>query len=362
MNFSAIYNILLNGKPKEGGIPLRIAVDAFGGDHAPHAVVKGCVEAAKAISDDIILVGREQELTALLQKEEVPEGRITICNASEVIETGDHPVEAIRHKKDSSLVVALQLVKEGKADAVVSAGNTGAYLAGAFRILGRMKGVKRPALTTIMPTVGQNPGVLLDVGANADCRPQHLVQFAHMGSIYAAEVLGIKNPRVALLNIGAEEAKGNALTKETHLLLKQEKLNFVGNIEPRDVLSGSADVVVCDGFTGNVVIKLIEGTAGTLFSMLKKAFYQNMATKLAAAVLKPGLKTIKDKMDYSAYGGAPFLGIDGVVFKAHGSSDAEAIANCVKAAARYLAADVNGKIKASVETAATAEAAEDKEV
>lgn len=338
---------------------MRIAVDAFGGDKAPHEIVKGCVAAIQEIDDDIILVGREQEIADVLQSEAVPEGRITICNASEVIETGDHPVEAVRHKKDSSLVVSLRLVKEGKADAVVSAGNTGAYLAGAFRILGRMKGIKRPALTTVMPTVGKNPGVLLDVGANADCRPQHLVQFAQMGSIYASSVLNIENPRVALLNIGAEEAKGNALTKEAHQLLKQVNLNFTGNIEPRYVLSGSADVVVCDGFTGNVVIKLIEGTASTLFSMLKQVFFKSFATKLAAGILKPGLKSIKNQMDYSAYGGAPFLGIDGVVFKAHGSSDRVAIANCIKAASRYLSAGVNDKIKAAIEAAAENEAAEE---
>lgn len=338
---------------------MKIAVDAFGGDHAPHEIVKGCVAAIQEIDDDIIMVGREQEIADVLRKEAVPEGRITICNASEVIETGDHPVEAVRHKKDSSLVVSLRLVKEGKADAVVSAGNTGAYLAGAFRILGRMKGIKRPALTTVMPTVGKNPGVLLDVGANADCRPQHLVQFAQMGSIYASSVLNIENPRVALLNIGAEEAKGNALTKEAHQLLKQENLNFMGNIEPRYVLSGSADVVVCDGFTGNVVIKLIEGTASTLFSMLKQVFFKSFATKLAAGILKPGLQSIKNQMDYSAYGGAPFLGIDGVVFKAHGSSDRVAIANCIKAASRYLSAGVNDKIKAAIEVAAENEAAEE---
>ncbi len=338
---------------------MKIAVDAFGGDNAPHEIVKGCVAAIQEIDDDIILVGREQEIADILRNEAVPEGRITICNASEVIETGDHPVEAVRHKKDSSLVVSLRLVKEGTADAVVSAGNTGAYLAGAFRILGRMKGIKRPALTTVMPTVGKNPGVLLDVGANADCRPQHLVQFAQMGSIYASSVLNIENPRVALLNIGAEEAKGNALTKEAHQLLKQENLNFMGNIEPRYVLSGSADVVVCDGFTGNVVIKLIEGTASTLFSMLKQVFFKSFATKLAAGILKPGLKSIKNQMDYSAYGGAPFLGIDGVVFKAHGSSDRVAIANCIKAASRYLSAGVNDKIKAAIEVAAENEAAEE---
>lgn len=323
---------------------MRIAVDAFGGDNAPEAIVRGCAIASTKISDEIILVGEETKIKELLAQENVPAGRISIHHASEVIETGEPPVEAIRKKKDSSLVVALQLVKNGEADAVVSAGNTGAYLAGAFRFIGRMKGIKRPALTTPMPTVN-DVGVILDAGANVDCRPEFLLQFAHMGAIYAENVLGIKNPRVALLNIGAEEAKGNSLTKETYGLLKEAPLNFIGNIEPRDVPYGAADVIVCDGFTGNVVIKLIEGTASALFTMLKAVFYKSFITKLAAMILKPGLKGIKAKMDYSEYGGVPLLGVDGVVFKAHGSSDAKAICNAVCAASTYLAAGVNDKIR-----------------
>ncbi len=339
---------------------MRIAVDAFGGDHAPEAVVKGCVAAIKECDAELILVGKEKVIAELLKDEDIPTGRIRIHHAEEVIETGDAPVEAIRRKKDSSLVVAMNLVKSGDADAVVSAGNTGAYLAGAFRFLGRMEGVKRPALTTVMPTVG-SPGVILDVGANADCRPQQLVQFAHMGAVYAENVLEIKKPRVALLNIGAEEAKGNALTKETYQLLKETSLNFVGNIEPRDVPYGVADVIVCDGFTGNVVIKLIEGTASALFTMLKDVFYKSTITKLAAGILKPGLKKVKGRMDYSEYGGAPFLGIDGVVFKAHGSSDAKAIKNAVVAASRYVETGVNEKIKQALSVYTAAEDTEDSE-
>lgn len=338
---------------------MRIAVDAFGGDHAPEAIVKGCAIAATKISDEIILVGDETKIKELLAQENVPAGRISIRHASEVIETGEPPVEAIRKKKDSSLVVALQLVKNGEADAVVSAGNTGAYLAGAFRFIGRMKGIKRPALTTPMPSV-KNVGVILDAGANVDCRPEFLLQFAHMGAIYAENVLGIENPRVALLNIGAEEAKGNSLTKETYGLLKEAPLNFIGNIEPRDVPYGAADVIVCDGFTGNVVIKLIEGTASALFTMLKAVFYKSLITKLAAMILKPGLKTIKAKMDYSEYGGVPLLGVEGVVFKAHGSSNAKAICNAVCAASTYLAAGVNDKIKeALLSQAETSEEADE---
>ncbi len=323
---------------------MRIAVDAFGGDNAPEEIIKGAVLAANQSSDEIILVGDEEKIEALLALESYPENRISIQHASEVIETGDSPVESIRKKKDSSLVVALNLVKSGEADAVVSAGNTGAYLAGAFRILGRMKGILRPALTAVMPTIDK-PGVILDVGANADCRPEHLVQFAHMGALYAKQALHIENPRVALLNIGAEEAKGNSLTKETHALLKEEDLNFIGNIEPRDVPFGMADVIVCDGFTGNVVIKLIEGTASALFKMLKGVFYKNTATKLSAAVLKPGLTTVKAKMDYSEYGGVPLLGIEGVVFKAHGSSDAKAFCNAICAAGDYAKSGVNEAIR-----------------
>ncbi|MBQ9914842.1 MAG: phosphate acyltransferase PlsX [Clostridia bacterium] len=331
---------------------MRIAVDAFGGDNAPDEIVKGALCAAKTLSDEIILVGDEAKLKALLEQADVTAGNISIRHASEVIATGEPPVESIRKKKDSSLVVALNLVKNGEADAVVSAGNTGSYLAGAFRYVGRMKGIARPALTAIMPTV-TNPCVILDVGANADCRPQHLVQFAHMGAIYAQQVLHIENPRVALLNIGAEEEKGNSLTKETYGLLKEENLNFIGNIEPRDVPYGMADVIVCDGFTGNVVIKLIEGTAGALFKMLKGVFYKSLSTKLAASVLKPGLKTVKAKMDYSEYGGVPLLGLNGVVFKAHGSSDAKAFCNAILAASEYLASGVNEKIRNTLTTTAT---------
>ncbi len=339
---------------------MRIAVDAFGGDNAPLEIVKGAISAVGNLpEDEIILVGKENEIKAILEAENASCERISIRHADEVIGTGEHPVEAIRAKKNSSLMVALSMVKNGEADVVVSAGNTGAYLAGAFRTIGRIKGIKRPALTTAIPTEGTARGLLLDVGANADCRPEHLVQFAQMGAIYAAHILKIENPRVALLNIGAEEAKGNALTKETHQLLKeQQDLNFIGNIEPRDVLSGAADVIVCDGFTGNVVIKLIEGTAMTMFSMLKKAFYKSFVTKLAAAILKPGLKVIKSKLDYTEYGGVPLLGINGVVFKAHGSSNSLAFANAIRSARDYAAAGINEQIKALVEASGEEEAEE----
>lgn len=327
---------------------MKIAVDAFGGDHAPEEIVQGCVNATQSLDAEIILVGNEEVISRLLNNKSFPAGKISIVHASEVIETGEAPVEAIRKKKDSSLVKALELVKNKEADAIVSAGNTGAYLAGAVQILRRLKGIKRPALTTVMPTAS-DPCVIMDVGANADCRPEYLVQFAHMGAIYVESIMGVKNPKVGLLNIGAEESKGNALTKEAHQLLKNAKLNFVGNVEARDLLAGKVHVIVCDGFTGNVVIKLIEGTASTLFSMLKSVFYQSMVTKLAAGILKPGLRTIKKKMDYSEYGGAPFMGIDGVVFKAHGSSDHVAIENALRAAAAYSSAGINEQIRKAIE-------------
>ena len=327
---------------------MRIIVDAFGGDNAPLEIVKGCAIAAKENDCEIILVGREKEIEDILKGLDYPKEKITIHNADEVIGGCEVPTTAIREKKNSSLVVGLELLKEGKGEAFVSAGNTGAYLAGAFRYLGRIKGVKRPALTTYMPTAN-GACIVLDVGANADCKPEFLKQFAVMGSVYAENVLNIKNPKVGLINIGAEEAKGNELMKATHALLKEEKnINFTGNIEARQVPEGDADVVVCDGFTGNIVLKLTEGVAMTFYGMVKKAFLKNVLTKLAALAVKGGLKELKKKMDYTEYGGAPLLGIDGVAIKEHGSSNAKAIANAIKSAIKFYNADVNGKIKEKI--------------
>ena len=324
---------------------MRLIVDAFGGDNAPYEIVKGCTVAVRENDCEIILVGKEEEIKTILEEFEYPKEKITIYNADEVIGGCEVPTTAIREKKNSSLVVGLELLKSGTGDAFITAGNTGAYLAGAFRYLGRIKGVKRPALTTVMPTAN-GACVVLDVGANADCKPEFLQQFAVMGSVYAESVLQVKNPKVGLINIGVEEAKGNELMKTTHSLLKEEKnINFTGNIEARQVPEGDADVVVCDGFTGNVVLKLTEGVAMTFYGMVKKAFMKNFVTKLSALAVKNGLSELKKKMDYTEYGGAPLLGIDGVAIKAHGSSNAKAIASAVKSAIKFYEADVNGKIK-----------------
>ena len=314
---------------------MRIVVDAYGGAHAPTEVVRGALMAVRELENvELIFTGKEEELLALLKEETYPEERVSIRNATEVITNDDSPVQATRTKKDSSLMVALSILKNKEADAMVSAGNTGAYFAGAFRVLGRIKGVKRPALATFIPTL-TGGSILLDVGANTDCKPEHLLQFAEMGAVYAEDVLKIKNPRVGIVNIGAEEAKGDELSKAAHQLLKTSEVNFVGNIEARQVPAGDADVIVCDGFVGNVIIKLMEGMASSMFGMIKKVFMKNILTKLCAAVLKPGLREVKKKADYSEYGGAPILGIDAAVIKAHGSSKAKAFYNAVKSAANF---------------------------
>lgn len=324
---------------------MRIAVDAFGGDNAPCEIVKGAVMAVNKFDCEVVLVGDEKTITALLENETYKKEKITVKHASEVVENDDSATLSVRRKKDSSMVVALSLVKDGLADAVVSAGNTGAYLTAAFMVLGRIDGIKRPALAPCMPNKN-GMSVIIDSGANVDCKPEYLVQFAYMGSIYSENVLGVKSPRVGLVNIGVEEKKGNALVKETYALLKEEKgINFIGNVEAREVPKGEADVLVCDGFSGNIVIKLIEGVAITLFDMLKSVFYKSIITKIAAMILKPGLKEVKKSMDASEYGGAPLLGVNGAVIKAHGNSDAKSIHNAIKSAMLFAETKVNDKIR-----------------
>ena len=327
---------------------MRIIIDAFGGDNAPVEIVKGAVLAAEEFDCEICLVGIKEKVEEELSKYEYKKDKISVYNADEIIEVCEVPTQAIREKKNSSLVVGLELLKSGEGDAFITAGSTGAYLAGAFRYVGRIKGIKRPALTTVMPTT-DGISLLLDVGANADCKPEFLQQFAIMGSAYSENVLGVKNPKVGLLNIGTEESKGNELTKAAFSLLKEEKsINFIGNIEARDVPQGVADVIVCDGFTGNVVLKLTEGVAMSFYSMIKNVFKKNLFTKLSALIVKDGLSGFKKKMDYTEYGGAPLLGIDGVAIKAHGSSNAKAIKSAVRCAIKFIEADVNGKIKNAI--------------
>jgi glycerol-3-phosphate acyltransferase PlsX len=322
---------------------LIIAVDAMGGDNAPQEVVKGCLGALEREERlNLILVGKEDSIKDLLKGYDTR--RIEIKNASQVIGGEDSPVEAIRKKKDSSMVVGMETVKKREAEAFISAGNTGALLAGALLRIGRIRGIDRPALAPVLPTIAGSGSMLIDAGANAECKPLNLLQFGMMGSAYMEGVLGVKSPRVALVNIGTEEGKGNALTKEAYGLLERSGLNFIGNIEARSIPEGAADVLVCDGFVGNVILKLTEGLAMSLFSQLKNEFMASFSSKMAAAVLRPGLRRCKDRMDYKQYGGAPLLGIAGGCIKAHGSSDALAIENAIMQAVRFIENGVEQKI------------------
>lgn len=323
---------------------MRIIIDAMGGDNAPLAPLQGAADAVKELGVEIIAVGDEQLLAATAAQNNINLTGITLCHASQVIGMEEHATEAIRRKKDSSLVVGLQLLAKGEGDAIVSAGSTGALLAGATFIVKRIKGIKRAALGTMMPGV-QKPWMLLDSGANVECRPEMLVQFAVMGSAYQEKVMGLQSPSVALVNNGTEDTKGTELQLQAYPLLQNSGLNFTGNIEARDIPSGVADVVVCDGFTGNVVLKLTEGVAKMMSGMLKDMLMKSAKTKIAALMLKGGLKEFKARMDYSEYGGAPFLGIQKPVIKAHGSSNAKAIKNAIRQAKICAENDVSGAIE-----------------
>lgn len=321
-----------------------VALDAMGGDLAPVETVKGAVEAIQALDVDIKLVGRAEDVNRELAKYTYDAARIEVVHAEQVIGTDEVPTMAVRRKKDSSLVVGLQLVRNGEADAFVSAGSTGAILTGALVFVGRLDGVERPALGTCLPTKNGFT-FLLDSGANVDCKPIYLEQFAKMGAVYVENIFGIQNPKVALVNIGAEKEKGNALTKEAYELLeKSENINFVGNIEPRNVPYGEADVIVCDGFVGNTILKLCEGLSKTIFDILKEEITKGHY-KIGAAILKQPFKNIKKRMDSDEIGGAPFVGLKALVVKAHGSSNATAIKNAVRQCVQFAEADIIGKIK-----------------
>lgn len=325
---------------------MKIAIDAMGGDHAPKEPVIGAMKAVKAFQDvEIILTGNETEINKYLTDRE----RITVIHTEEVILGTDEPVRAVRRKKDASLTVAARQVADGHADACLSAGNTGALMAAGLFIVGRIDGIERPALAPTLPTIDGSGFVLMDVGANAEARPEHLVQYAIMGSIYAQKVRGIANPRVGLLNIGTEEKKGNDLTKQAYSLLKEADVNFIGNVEARDLLEGPADVVVTDGFTGNMVLKTIEGTAMGVFQMLKTVLMSTTKSKIAAAVLKPQFKEIKGQLDYSEYGGAGLFGLKAPVIKAHGSSDGNAIYNSIRQTRDMIGHDVIPMIASMIE-------------
>ncbi|QQE76077.1 phosphate acyltransferase PlsX [Brevibacillus composti] len=323
---------------------MRIALDAMGGDHAPRSAVLGAVEAVKEYpSVTIVLVGDEEAIRRELPGELPP--NLEIHPASEVIEADDEPVRAVRRKKDSSLVVAVQLAKEEKVDAAISAGNTGALMTAGLLYCGRMEGIERPALAAFIPNIKGKVTLALDVGANMDAKPHHLYQYAVMGSLYAEKVLGFNPPRVGLLNVGTEEGKGNELTKAVYPMLAEADLHFIGNVESRDVMQGACDVLVSDGFVGNVLLKAMEGTASTIFSVLKQEFTSSLINKVGAAILKPGLVRFRKRMDYAEYGGAPLLGLRRPVIKAHGSSDERAIKNAIISGIRFVSQDVNGFIQ-----------------
>lgn len=308
---------------------MKLALDAMGGDHAPAEIIQGAYRALEEFTDlEIQLFGIEEQMAPYLKDHT----RLTVIPTTEKIDAEDEPVRAIRRKKDASMVRMAQAVKEGQADACVSAGNTGALMAAGLFIVGRIPGIDRPALAPTLPTIDGKGFVMLDLGANADAKPEHLVQYAIMGSIYAKNVRSIEKPRVGLLNIGTEPGKGNDLTKQAYELLQQADIHFIGNIEARDLLDGVADVVVTDGFTGNMVLKTIEGTAGSLFKMLKQTFMKSTKTKLAAALVKNDLSDLKGLMDYTEYGGAGLFGLNAPVIKAHGSSNANAIFHAIRQA------------------------------
>lgn len=309
---------------------IKIAVDAMGGDNAPSEIVKGAVEAVSERPDiTVCLTGQEDIIKKELEKYTYKKEQIEIVPASEVIETGEPPVNAIRKKKDSSIVVGMNLVKRGEADGFVSAGSSGAILVGGQVIVGRIKGVERPPLAPLIPTE-KGFSLLIDCGANVDARPSHLVQFAQMGSIYMEHVMGVKRPRVAIVNIGAEEEKGNALVKETFPLLKEcPGINFIGSIEAREIPHGGADVIVCEAFVGNVILKLYEGVGATMISMIKEGMMSSLRSKIGALLIKPALKSTLKSFDASQYGGAPLLGLKGLVVKTHGSSKANEVKNSI---------------------------------
>lgn len=327
---------------------MRIAVDAMGGDYAPGEIVKGALKAAVIYPDiEIILVGqRDKIMDSLPGKSLHP--NMKIYEASEVIGMEEHPAAAIKKKKDASIVVATRLVKEGTADALVSAGSTGAQMGSALLGLGRIKGISRPAIATVLPTL-QEGKLLLDVGANPDAKPENLLQYGIMGSIYAEMILGIQDPKVALLNIGSEEGKGNELVQAAYQLFKDSSLNFIGNIEGRDIPYGTADVIVCDAFVGNIVLKTIEGMASSLFQLIKEKITANSVRKMGALLIKPGLKEIAQSIDYSEYGGAPLLGVNGTSIICHGSSKEKAIFNAIRVAKECVEESIIEKIAVNLE-------------
>lgn len=326
---------------------MKIIVDAMGGDNAPLEILKGCALYKKENDIDFVLTGKQELIEQIISDENLDLGNYEIVHTDEVISMEDEPTRVIKDKKESSLGKAFTLLKQGYGDAVVSAGSTGAVLVGATMTVGRIRGIKRPALATVMP--GDNgPTMLMDCGANVECRPEMLVQFGIMGSVYMSKIQNVENPRVMLANVGTEDTKGGPLQKEAFELLKNAPVNFCGNIEGRDLLASVADVVVADGFSGNLILKTCEGVAGMMYANLKQVFKKNFVSKLAAAMVMSGLKVFKKKMDYTEYGGAPLMGIAKPVIKAHGSSNAVAFKNALRQAVEYHNNNVISEIQTSI--------------
>ncbi|AXU27153.1 TPA: phosphate acyltransferase PlsX [Clostridioides difficile] len=314
---------------------MKIVIDGMGGDNAPKSNVEGAVNAIKEYQVDLIITGDKDLLEKEFSNYEFDRNKLEIVHTTEIIENEDKPVKAIRSKKDSSIVVALNLVKEGKADAIISAGNTGALLAGGLFVVGRIKGIDRPCLCSAIPNVKRGMTLIADCGANADCKPKNLVEFAAMSNIYSRKVLGLENPKVALANVGLEEGKGNDLVKRSYEEIKKLDLNFIGNVEAREVINAYTDIIICDGFTGNILLKSAEGVALSVMSLIKETFMASTKSKIGALLIKDDLRKLKSFIDYSEYGGAPLLGLNGGVIKAHGSSDAKAIKNAINQGIKF---------------------------
>ncbi len=308
---------------------MKIVLDGMGGDHAPAEIVKGAVMAAGMIKHDIYIVGKKDAIEAELRKNKFKGKNIKIISATEVITMDDSPVKAIRRKTESSMVVGLNMVRDGHGDIFISGGNTGALVVGSRMILGRIEGIDRPVLASIYPCLGGEPSLLVDAGASSEAKAQNLLEYGLMGSIYMEKVWGRENPRVGLVNLGIEESKGTSVTKDAYQKLKAASINFVGNVEAREVPVGACEVIVCDGFVGNVILKLTEGLAWNILKLIKNKLMRNIKTKMAALMLKSDLSSLKQDFDYEEYGGAPILGVNGPVIKIHGSSGANAVKNAI---------------------------------
>jgi phosphate acyltransferase len=331
---------------------ITIALDAMGGDHAPRAEVEGAILAARELGVRVLLVGVEETVRQEIARHKLRDLPIEVVNATEVITMTDSPSHAFRRKKESSLHVAARLVRDGKADALVSAGNTGAVMTVARFVLGTLPSVDRPALAAAFPNMKEKVSIILDVGANVDSKPEQIEQFAVMGEIYYRTIWGVKRPRVALLSIGEEEMKGNELTREAAALLKLTSLNFTGNVEGRDVFRGNVEVVVCDGFIGNIALKISEGVVEHIGGMLKKAIKSSLTSQLGYALSKRAFDAFRKRTDYSEYGGAPLLGVKGITVIGHGRSNPNAVKNAIRVAAELCRARVNEKIEQELSAAA----------